>query len=187
MKKVLQFTAEGNVNKFVYVVLGLALMALVRAAHASAFVCWLDDGRRIFSSAGQGENCERIYVQSINPGNMHHAAATAPVRPVLSKPLAPVPQSAPASMVSPTNFPRIDIATQRARDFDRGKILEQELRFEYARLNEKRAAFNQGQPRRLPDEADTTAYDRRVARLREDIERSEDSIAALKREIALNK
>lgn len=174
-------------DRSISAVLGLALSFVAVPAYASAFVCWLDDGRRIFSSTGQGEHCERIYVQSINPGNMHHAAATAPVRPVLSRPQAPVAQTAPAGMVSSASFPRIDTATQRARDFDRGKILEQELRFEYARLNEKRAAFNQGQPKRLPDEADTTAYDRRVARLREDIERSEDSIAALKREIALNK
>lgn len=173
------------------VLVALILTAAVLPAYASTFVCWLEDGRRIFTSRNQGESCERIQMQTINPSNMYQAAAEAPIRPTLSNAgrAGQGTASAPAkvSMVSPAGFPRIDASTQRARDFDRAQILEQELRFEQARLQERRTQYNNGRPQRLPDDVDAARYERRVVQLRESIERSEDSIAALKREMAMVK
>jgi hypothetical protein len=86
--------------------------------------------------------------------------------------------------VSPANFPRVDRDVQRLRDVDRRRILEDELRVEQDRLVRLRQDFNNGTPRLQPDETVASAgYRERVQRLMEDIQRSEGSIASLKREL----
>jgi hypothetical protein len=84
---------------------------------------------------------------------------------------------------SPAGFPRVDAGAQRSRDLDRRRILEDELRKEEARLGELRAEFNSGEPERRGDERNYQKYLDRVQRLKDDIARSESSVASLKREM----
>jgi chromosome segregation ATPase len=87
--------------------------------------------------------------------------------------------------VSPASFPRVDRDTQRTRDSDRRRILEDELKAEEDRLARLRAEFNNGEPERRGDERNFALYQERIQRLREDIARVETNVGALRREIAL--
>jgi hypothetical protein len=89
-----------------------------------------------------------------------------------------------APVTSPSDFPRVDSAEQRARDADRRGILDDELRSEQQRLADLRKEFNNGEPERRGDERNYAKYQERVASMRDSISRSEKNIEALKREIA---
>lgn len=107
---------------------------------------------------------------------------------------APAPRAAPPVTMrqgtgrpptaSPVNFPRVDSATQRARDDDRRAILEDELRAEEKKLADLKRDFNNGEPERQGNEKNYAKYQERVAQMRDDIGRSEKNVEALKREIS---
>ena len=90
-------------------------------------------------------------------------------------------ESAPASRAADQ---RVDPNDQKARDQDKRRILEGELRREEQRLAELRQEYNNGQPERRGDERNYQKYLDRTAELKAGIERSESDIAALKREIS---
>lgn len=156
------------------------LLALLLAAplHARAqgeiFLCTDEEGRKTYQNTGAGKNCKRVDVQ-----------------PIMTVPAPKLPPAARSGgggeRATPANFPRVDGETQRSRDSDRRRILEDELRLEEERLARLREEFNNGQPERRGDERNFARYQERVARLQEDIQRSEGSLAALKRELALQR
>jgi hypothetical protein len=156
-----------------------ALLFVLLAAPAAAqgsgdiFVCKDADGRKTYQNTGSGKGCTRLDVQ-----------------PALTVPApAPRPQSArPAAetrAISPANFPRVDGQTQRERDGDRRRILEDELAAEESKLQSLRVEYNNGEPERLGSERNYARYQERVARLQADLQRTENNIASLKRELAL--
>ncbi len=150
----------------------LLATALPAAAQTDAiWACVDDQGHKVFQNNGLGTNCRRIDgVVATIPGTTSQ----------------PIPRriAPPSSGVSPANFPRVDRDTQRLRDADRHRILEDELRTEQDRLARLRNDFNNGTPRLLGDEtAASPSYRERVQRLVEDIQRSEGYIASLKREM----
>jgi hypothetical protein len=79
---------------------------------------------------------------------------------------------------------RIDPAQQRARDSDRRRILESELKREEEALAVLNREFNNGQPERQGDERNYARYQERVAAMQAAITRKQADIAALKRELA---
>lgn len=81
------------------------------------------------------------------------------------------------------DFPRVSAATQKARDTDRRRIIEDELRTEEAKLAELKAEYKNGEPDRLGSERNYQKYLDRVQRLKEEISRTEANIATLKREL----
>ncbi|WP_255517642.1 DUF4124 domain-containing protein [Herbaspirillum sp. SJZ107] len=85
---------------------------------------------------------------------------------------------------SPSNFPRVDTSTQRARDDDRREILNEELRAEEKKLADLKRDFNNGEPERQGNEKNYAKYQERVAGMRDDIGRAEKNVEAIKREIA---
>jgi hypothetical protein len=145
-------------------------------AQSDIFMCVDDQGTKVFQNVGTGKGCKRV-----------------DVGPVLSVPAPRQPAGRPAAApsaedkvsVSPANFPRVDRDTQRTRDTDRRRILEDELKTEEERLGRLRAEFNNGEPERRGDERNFALYQERVQRLREDIARTENNLGALRREIAL--
>lgn len=94
--------------------------------------------------------------------------------------------SAPAGggTAAPRGEARVDPAEQRARDSDRRKILDAELRREEEALAALNRDFNGGQPERQGDERNYAKYQERVAEMQAAIARKQADIAALKREIA---
>ncbi|MGE5161962.1 MAG: DUF4124 domain-containing protein [Betaproteobacteria bacterium] len=162
----------------------LAVMLVAMAVAASLptparasdiFLCVDAEGNKTFQNVGSGKGCKRM-----------------DVGPVLSVPASRVPQQrAQASnnddrvTVSPANFPRVDRDTQRSRDNDRKRILEDELKAEEDKLARLKAEYRNGEPERRGDERNFALYAERVQRLRDDLARAEGNVNALRREIAL--
>jgi hypothetical protein len=79
---------------------------------------------------------------------------------------------------------RIDANQQKARDGERRRVLETELRSTEDRLAAARAEFNNGQGERRGDERNYQKYLDRMAALKDEIARLEGDVQAIKREIA---
>lgn len=153
-------------------VLGLALAWVAPVASAGIYLCTDGQGRRELTD-NQRPGCRMLEI----PGSI---AAPAPRK---SQPaLRAATPAAPA--VTPTDFPRVDNAQQRARDDDRRGILTEELRSEERRLADLKREFNGGEPERQGNERNYAKYQARVAEMRDSIGRGEKNIEALKREIA---
>jgi Domain of unknown function (DUF4124) len=148
----------------------LSAVATPAAAQSDVFVCVDAEGRKTYQNTGDGKSCRRLDIQ-----------------PMLTVPAPRVPagQPAPSRAVAPASFPRVDAQTQRARDSDRRKILGDEMQTEASRLAALKAEFNNGEPERRGDERNYARYLERVERLKADIQRSENNIESLKRELAL--
>jgi len=141
-------------------------------ASSEIFVCRDADGRKVYQNTGGGKGCTRLDVQPA-------LTVAAPRQPATR--LA----TAETKAISPATFPRVDTQTQRARDGDRRRILEDELGSEEAKLQSLRVEYNGGQPERLPGERVDARYQERLTRLQADLKRTENNIASLKRELAL--
>lgn len=152
----------------------LLLLGASAAARANSdiFVCEDAEGRKTYQNTGAGRGCKRLDVQ-----------------PALSVPAPRQPQRRSASVearpISPASFPRVDSQTQRTRDGDRRRILEDELGAEESKLQELRTEYNNGAPQRSAGERSDASYQERVARLQAEVQRTENNIASLKRELAL--
>jgi len=162
--------------------LGLALLALlpVSAAAQDAWKCTHPDGRIEYTNRSNVDAriCTRL---NIEPATVVPAPAPRPAAPVA----APPRPATPATSAGPTGFPRIDGATQRARDSDRKRILEEELATQEARLAELTKVYNNGQPERLGDETrNYQKYLDRVEKLKSDLARVQGDIASVKSELA---
>lgn len=93
----------------------------------------------------------------------------------------PAPAAA-ASTPRPADS-RVDPAEQRARDSDARRILQDELQREEQRLAELRKEYKDGQPERRGDERNYQKYLDRTASLKAQIERKEEDVAAIRREL----
>ena len=86
-------------------------------------------------------------------------------------------------MPSPAGFPKVDGATQKSRDSDRRRILEDELHDKEARLADLKREYNSGEPERQGDERNYQKYLDRTARLKADVARAEGDVASIRSEI----
>lgn len=141
-------------------------------AQSEIFLCDDGHGSKEYKNTGTTKGCKRIDLPGITtiPGLPRKAAAvvtTAAVRPA----------------TSPSDFPRVDGVTQKARDNDRRQILLDEMRTEEQKLAELKKDFNGGEPERRGDERNYAKYQDRVASMKDELGRTEKNIDALKREI----
>jgi hypothetical protein len=152
---------------------GLLLLAAA-AGHVHAqnevFLCVDDNGKKEYKNTGLTKGCKKIDLPGIT---MIPAPAPRPAMQAAAKP----------ADVTPTNFPKVDGDTQKARDNDRRQILQYEMKNEEQKLAEFKAEFNNGEPERRGNERNYAKYQERVANLKENIGRTEKNIEALKREI----
>lgn len=177
-------------------VLAVVLLAGAPAlAQAQIYRCEGPDGVVEYSNspaaAQAGRNCRAIELAPITtipgpqPPRPSTPAAASPPAPGAgaARPAAtpPAPSARPPGSES---FPRVDPATQRTRDGERRRILEDELRKEEAKLAELRKEYNDGEPERLGGERNYQRYLDRVERLKEDIGRSEANLATIRRELS---
>ncbi|MBX3614847.1 MAG: DUF4124 domain-containing protein [Burkholderiaceae bacterium] len=156
---------------------GLAVAGLCLAAPASAEVyrCESDSGVPVYQGTPNGRNCRQIDLAPLT-------TIPAPKLPA-ARPAAGAAQAGGAARPSPNGFPKVDASTQRERDSERRRILEDELRKEETRLAELKAVYKNGEPDRLGDERNYQKYLDRVQRLKDDIGRSEGNIASIRREL----
>ena len=85
---------------------------------------------------------------------------------------------------SPPEFPKVDSSTQKARDDDRKQILLDELKIEEQKLANLKKEFNNGEPERRATSAIMPSTRSVSAAMKDDLNRVEKNIEALKREIA---
>jgi hypothetical protein len=94
-------------------------------------------------------------------------------------------KSTSTSTPTPAGFPKVDADTQKSRDETRRKVLSEELAAEEKLLASARAAYANGAPVPLAEEAaNADKYRDRIARLRQSVALHERNIDALKKELA---
>ena len=157
-------------------------LALQFAAVAQAQVYRGPDsrGNKLYTDMKKG-NCELIDSGPVVPRPPAASALIPAVRPASP---ASAASGAATPPPSPSNFPRVDTSQQRARDDDRREILNEELRAEEKKLAELKTVFKNGEPDRQGNERNYAKYQERVGQMRDDINRTERNIEALRREIA---
>lgn len=91
---------------------------------------------------------------------------------------------APPSASTPSDFPRVDETTQKNRDNDRRKILEQELGSEQQQLDDAKKALQLGEAERSGAERNDAKYQERLQTLRDSVRAHETNIEKLRKEIS---
>jgi hypothetical protein len=157
----------------------LAVVAVPAAGQSNSYyVCEGADGSRHITDneadARKYKNCQKrgFEVPTIIPAPKLPAAR---------------PGNGGAATATPPNFPRVDVAQQKARDEGRRDILEEELAKQEAKCATLKKDFNNGEPERQGNERNYAKYQERVAKMKEDVARCDADIVALKREISLLK
>jgi|SRR5665213_2607864 len=143
---------------------GIATATLLFAglAHAEGDIwqCTDDSGITLYKNTGTGKGCKKVEVDPV-------------VIPKLVQPSR-----------TPDSFPKVDSVTQKARDSDRKRILEDELHTQEAKLAELKKAYNNGEPDRQGNERNYQRYLDRVQQMKTDIARSESDIDSIKDELS---
>ncbi|MGV8865918.1 MAG: DUF4124 domain-containing protein [Janthinobacterium svalbardensis] len=154
------------------------LLGAAAQAHGQLYVCADAQGHKTYTDKRAGAHCQLLDL----PGAM-----TEPPRktaPLAGAPTRPATQAVATVAPAAGAFPKVDGAEQRARDLDRRQILQDELRSEEQKLAAQRLEFNEGQPERQGNERNYAKYQERAAQLKENINRTQQNVEALKREIA---
>ena len=108
------------------------------AQSSEIFVCVGENGEKQFTNTGNVKTCKRMDVQPI---------LTLPASRVQQTRSTVQPAAEQRASVSPASFPRVDGDTQRTRDTDRRRILEDELRAEEERLAKLKSRIQQRRAR----------------------------------------
>lgn len=153
---------------------GILIVAAISAssgsvhAESTVYLCIDEHGSKEYKNTGDTKGCKKV--------NLPALTVTAPVRPAES---ANKPQSA-----TPSDFPKVDGGTQKARDNERRQILQDELKSEQQKLAGLEKEYNNGAPERLGNERNYAKYQDRVASMKDDLARAKKNIDALNRELS---
>ncbi len=155
----------------------LLVMALASAAmgsvHAQAdvFLCVGEGGQKEYKNVGVTKGCTRVDLPSIT------------MIPAPAKRPATIQTASAKTTTSPPDFPKVDNSTQKKRDSDRRQILLDEMKAEEQKLADLKKDYNNGEPERRGDERNYAKYQERVASMKENLDRTEKNVEALRREI----
>jgi len=150
--------------------LGLAVpltLALTAPAWADTFKCMDANGRATYTNMKEetkGKNC------------------TVVMREISVVPAVPASRAAKATP-SPEGFPKVDPGTQKTRDDGRRRILEEELSGEEKALAQAKAELTQQESIRTGDERNYQRVLDRLQKYKDEVERHEKNVAALKKEL----
>lgn len=157
-------------------VLLLLVIGVYGNANAEIYKC-LEAGRVTYSNA-QSAGCTRLNVGPVN-------AAPSP------KASGGSGGSGSSKSASPEGFPRVNSETQRSRDDDRRRILDQELMSEQTALAAARKALSEQEGQVLPEERNVggrglngAKLEQRLQPFRDKVALHERNIEALRKEIA---
>ena len=123
-------------------------------------MCTDANGVKSYNNVGDGKGCKKVELPGLNT--------------------FPAPKK---SAGSPSGFPKVDESTQKKRDAERKQILNDELSAEQKKLDSLNAQYKDGQPDREGGERNYAKYQERTQGLKDDINRSQQNIDALQREI----
>ena len=147
---------------------GLLLAWLALPAQADIWECTDDSGNRRFTNIkAESRGCKLI---DVGPTNTMSAG----------KPQA-------ASKAAPKDFPKVDGDTQRQRDAERRKILDQEMAVEQKLLDQARRELAEQESQRFGSERNYQRVLDRLEPYKKKVKLHEDNIASLKRELSATK
>src|SRR5262245_6628758 len=92
------------------------------------------------------------------------------------------PPQRPSAAGAAANFPRVDRETQKARDENRRRILEEELASEESQLGDAKTKLAEQENIRQGDEKNYARVQERLRPYQDEVERHERNISALKKE-----
>lgn len=139
---------------------GLMVASQPVRADNDIYVCTDANGVKSYNNVGDGKGCKKVELPGLNT--------------------FPAPKK---SANAPAGFPKVDESTQKKRDAERKQILNDELSAEQKKLDSLNAQYKDGQPDREGGERNYAKYQERTQGLKEDINRSQQNIDALQREI----
>lgn len=143
------------------------LVAVTPAALAEIWECIDENGGRRFTNIrSEAKGCRLLDVGIPN---------------TVPSPKAPTKK---AAVPSPEGFPRIDAETQRRRDAERRRILEQELATEERLLAQARQELAEQEAMRLGTERSYQRVLERLEPYRRKVRLHESNITSLRRELA---
>jgi len=138
------------------------------AQTGDVYLCMNENGVKEYKNTGITKGCKKVDLPGIT---------------MIPAPKRPLQTASARQAASPSDFPRVDGGTQKARDNDRKQILQDEMKTEEEKLADLKKAFNNGEPERQGGERNYAKYQDRVASMKEDLDRTEKNVEALKREI----
>lgn len=146
-------------------VVGLLFALCASALHAEIYECVDASGAKRFTNIrSEAKGCKAM---NIAPPNT-----------------VPAPRSPSRAAPTPQNFPSVDAQTQRRRDTDRRRILEQELANEQKLLGDARKALETQEATRLGSERNYQRVLDRLEPYKKNVKLHEDNIANLQKELA---
>ncbi len=154
--------------------LGLAVAlasALAAPARGDTFKCIDANGRATYTNMkeeAKGKNC------------------TVVMREISVVPAAP-PARGAATSPSPAGFPKVDAATQKNRDDARRRILEEELNGEEKALAQAKAELTEQEGIRTGDERNYQRVLDRLQKYKDEVERHQKNVEALRKELSNTK
>lgn len=154
--------------------LGACAALLTASAWADIYKYTDDEGRVTFSNIPM-RGATKVYSEAVPMGGRAHTGGSkgANVQRV----------NAP----SPADFPKVDSSTQRSRDSNRRKILEDELATEKQSLADARKALSDAQAAPGDAQLNPGKYNDRIMRLRDNATVHEKNVDALTSELAKSK
>jgi hypothetical protein len=186
---------------------GVCLAPQARAQSAAQvsgeiFLCIDEQGNRTYQNMGNIKGCKRLDIQPVTtvpaikiigtpPSSVAHNGSNGYQKSNYAQNGSANGTSSAGLSTSlrlsnsPSNFPRVDGDTQKSRDLNRRKIIEDELRNEEMKLAGLRRDFNGGEPERMSNERNYQTYVDRVNRMRDDIQRTEGNVNSLRRELSM--
>lgn len=154
----------------------LALLFLLPVtAGAEIFECMEPSGNKLFTSDPKEARAKGCKAMNLGPPNT--ISGTKPQS-------QPKPASGSASIPTPKDFPRVDKDTQKARDNDRRRLLEQELTNEEKLLAQAKKELAEQESVRLGSESNYQRVLNRLEPYKKKVSLHENNVANLKRELA---
>jgi uncharacterized protein DUF4124 len=144
------------------------VFVLAAPAWGDTFKCIDANGRATYTNmkeAAKGKNC------------------TVVMREISVVPAAPTARAAAANP-SPAGFPKVDPATQKNRDSARRRILEEELSGEEKALVQAKAELTEQEGIRTGDERNYQRVLDRLQKYKDEVERHQNNVEALKKELS---
>lgn len=146
----------------------LLLVFVPSALHAEIYECVDQSGNKRFTNIkSEAKGCKPMNI--------------APSPPV------PSPRSETRSTPAPANFPNVDAQTQKQRDADRRRILEQELASEQKLLEAAKTKLAEQESIRLGSERNYQRVLDRLEPYKKEVKLHEDNIVNLKKELTNTK
>jgi hypothetical protein len=156
-----------------FLLIGLILGLSATALRADIYECVDPNGNKRFTNIkAEAKGCKLLNVSVPN---------------VVSTPKAPGAKGGAAATPTPSSFPKVDADTQRQRDTDRRRILDQELANEEKLLDQAKKDLAAQDSVRLGSERNYQRVIERLEPYKKKVKLHEDNIASLKRELAATK